>query len=342
MSSRSETREYNGSLRSPAAIARFLQTVELFAELPADELEELVRVMQPLHAATGDRLWRQGEPADGLHVVVQGTVAISLRQPGGGELRLATVGAGEVLGEVPLLDGRTRSANARSECSTELLFLSRADFLGLTLRRHPTAFAVRRRICSLVCSRLRASYAELAAPLGPAHDTASKPPEQVELGAAPPPLTYLRRLMFFREFARPELTEVLDRAQVALLPPRRVIFAEGEEPAACYVTLNGAVEEAIERGERKVPVGLAGPGRAFGYTGLIDGRPCPLTATTRERSLVLLFPGAQFDAYFNGATPASYAMFGAIEHDLMAAVRRKDAGLVSEMRRTRQASAPSP
>jgi len=57
--------------------------------------------------------------------------------------------------------------------------------------------------------------------------------------------------------------------------------------AACWITLNGAVEELIRRNGRAIRVRLAGPGIAFGYVGLIDGEPSSVTAPTRERSRLL-------------------------------------------------------
>jgi CRP-like cAMP-binding protein len=319
---------------------RLIENVPLFAGLPAHELEDLVRLMQPIERPAGAPLWRQGQTADGLHVIVEGKIAISLRQPGGAEVRVAALGPRDVLGEVPLLDGGTRSANARMESAARLLFLSRADFEALTLRRHPTALTVRRRILLLVCQRLRSAYGELAATLGEelGGGPRSSPPASRELTSAPPPADYLRRLAFFSGFGASELTELLDRSQVGLVPRGRVLAAEGDPAQALYVTLNGAVEEAIERARQRIPVGLAGPGLAFSYVGLIDGNPSALTAKARERSLVLVVPRPAFQEYFHGTNPTSYAVLGGVERDLIAALRRKDVGFVRAIRATRALS----
>jgi CRP-like cAMP-binding protein len=320
-----------------ADAVRVLQGVPLFADLRSDELEHLVQAMQTIEVSRGDVLWRQGEKADGLHVIVEGAVRVTLAQPGGAAIELATLSAGDVLGEVPLLDGGMRSASARIAEPGRLLFLSRTEFSALTARRHPTAFAVKRRICTLACGRLRRSYAALADSLGP-----GRPPgvtgaltelSSGDLGTVRPPTSeYLRQLSFFRAFTEREIDELLARSQVAFVPPGQVLVREDDPPHACLITLNGAVEEAIQRGERKIPVGLAGPGRAFAYLGLIDGHADPLTSVTRERSLLLVLPGALFDEYFHGTTSTSYALFGGIEHDLMTALRRNDLGFVRAVR----------
>jgi CRP-like cAMP-binding protein len=310
--------------------------VPLFADLPAHELEDLVRVMQPIEQPANAPLWRQGQAADGLHVIVEGKIAISLRQPGGAELRVATLGPRDVLGEVPLLDGGTRSASAHVESAARLLFLSRADFEALTLRRHPTALTIRRRILLLICERLRKAYGELAATLGGELEGSphSEPPDTDEV-TRKPPVDYLRRLAIFRGFGAAELLALLDRSQLAPVGRGHVLAAEGDPPRALNVTLNGAVEEAIERGNQRIPVGLAGPGRAFSYLGLIDGGPSALIARARERSLVLAVPGPVFQEYFHGTDRASYALFGGVERDLITALRRKDVGFVRAARAPR-------
>jgi CRP-like cAMP-binding protein len=311
--------------------------VPLFVDLPAHELEDLARVMQPIERPAGAPLWRQGEAADGLHVIVEGKIAISLRQPGGSELHVATLGPRDVLGEVPLLDGGTRSASAYVKSAARLLFLGRPDFEALTLRRHPTALTVRRRILLVVCERLRTAYRQLAATLSGELDRSPRSgrPDAGELTSTSPPTDYLRRLAMFRGFGASELIELLDRCQLALVARGRILVTEGDTAQALYVTLNGAVEEAIERGNQRIPVGLAGPGRGFSYLGLIDGGPSALIARARERSLVLVVPGPVFQEYFYGTDPASYALFGGIERDLMTALRRKDVGFVRAARAPR-------
>ena len=85
--------------------------------------------------------------------------------------------------------------------------------------------------------------------------------------------------------------------------------------------MNGAVEKVLIRGDRRVRVGLAGPGKAFGYEGLIDGRPSPVTAVTRERALLLVVPGDRFERLFDGEDPVSRGFLDVIHNDLIANLR---------------------
>jgi CRP/FNR family transcriptional regulator, cyclic AMP receptor protein len=309
----------------------FLGTVQLFAGIPPDELDELARVLLAVELQPGDHLWRQGEDVNGLHVIAEGLVQVSARLPGDREVDLATLGVGEVLGEIPLIDGGTRTATVRAIEPTTALFLGRADFTALVSRLHPTAFTIKRRIAAIACERLRRRYAALASSLGDgptpaanADELSLDPAEDTFASVERPSLEYLRRLPFFRVFDPPQLMEILESGRLAFLPVRHVIVGEGSPAAACFVTLDGAVEEVIRRGDSAIRVGLAGPGRAFGYVGLIDGEPAPVTAATRERTLLLVVSQTQFGALFYGSTIGSYAFFEAVQRDLMTALRQAD------------------
>ena len=70
------------------------------------------------------------------------------------------------------------------------------------------------------------------------------------------------------------------------------------------------------RGDRRIRVGLAGPGKAFGYESLIDGRPSPVTAITRERALLLVLPRDLFEQLFNGEDAVSRVFLDVIQRDL--------------------------
>jgi CRP-like cAMP-binding protein len=132
----------------------------------------------------------------------------------------------------------------------------------------------------------------------------------------------VRRLANFRAFDSLALWSFLTASRFALCPPGRTLVAEGDQSTACYLTMNGAVEKVVARGGRRIRVGLAGPGLAFGYESLIDGGPSPVTATTRERTLLLVLPPAAFDRLFNGEESESHVFLDVIDRDLMGSLRQ--------------------
>ena len=91
---------------------------------------------------------------------------------------------------------------------------------------------------------------------------------------------------------------------------------------ACFMTMNGAVEQVLLRGDRRIRIGLAGPGKTFGYEGLIDGGPSPVTAITRERVLLLVLPRGPFEQLYNGEGHVPRVFLDVIQRELVATLRQ--------------------
>jgi CRP-like cAMP-binding protein len=302
-------------------VVGFLATVPLLEGMPEDELASLAGVLRRRDLPAGEVLWNQGDEAGAMLLIISGRVSISLHLPGERSVEVAGVGAGEVLGEIPLLDGGRHSATARVTEPTSLLALSRADFAALVSRRHPTAFTLKRRIAGVACARLRRQLAVLAASLGEEAAGEQVAPADLEF-CGPPDSGYVRRLATFHAFDSMALWGFLTAGRFARCPAGRTVVAEGTTSTSCYLTMNGAVEKVIVRGGRRIRVGLAGPGHVFGYESLIDGGPSPVTATTRERTLLLVLPQLQFERLFHGEDSGSHAFLDVIDRDLMAALRQ--------------------
>jgi CRP-like cAMP-binding protein len=321
--------------------ASFLASVPLLAGIANADLVDLAAILRPRALSAGDVIWREGEPADAMHIVVDGSVAVSLSLPGDSETQVAIVGPGEVLGEIPLLDGGRHSGTARAAEPTRVLLLNRSDFTALVSRRHPTAFALKRRLAGVACARLRAQLAKLAASLGDAAAVEPREHPRAELEpSGPPDSRYVRRLADFRAVEPLALWGFLTAGRYVRCPAGRTLIGEDEPATACYVTMHGAVERVIVRGGRRIRVGLAGPGRAFGHESLIDGAPSPVTETTRERALLLVVPRNAFEQLYHGETAESHLFLDVILRDLMASLRqalRPQAHLAS-----RRAWAPDP
>ncbi|HXH20415.1 MAG TPA: Crp/Fnr family transcriptional regulator [Dehalococcoidia bacterium] len=101
----------------------------LLAKLPRDDLRELAAIARVQTFRTGAVIFRQGEPGDSLHAIVEGAVRIDVVAPGGNETTMAILGPGECFGELAILDGRPRSANAIANQPTRTLVVTRNDFI---------------------------------------------------------------------------------------------------------------------------------------------------------------------------------------------------------------------
>ena len=97
-------------------------------------------------------LFLKNDRGDALYGVLKGRIRISATSPGGQEIILDIMGPGEIFGEIALLDGMPRTADAVAMTATELMMIRRHEFLAL-LEREPS-LAIH--LLKLICKRLRA------------------------------------------------------------------------------------------------------------------------------------------------------------------------------------------
>ena len=112
----------------PEEVIESLRRVNLFRGLPDDELRVLAENLKGVKAGPGDELFAEGDKDDKFYVVTEGSVEIVKHVPSGGEEKLAVRRAGEVFGEMALLNDAPRFATARTAKGCECLTLSRGDF----------------------------------------------------------------------------------------------------------------------------------------------------------------------------------------------------------------------
>ena len=93
---------------------QLLRTLPLFRMLAADELGALARSARPLALGPMERFAIQGTAGTSLFVVADGEVEVIVRRDQGPDLRVATLGRGEVVGEMSLLTGEPRTATVRA------------------------------------------------------------------------------------------------------------------------------------------------------------------------------------------------------------------------------------
>ena len=136
-----------------------LRGVALFSDLPEEELAQLSRLVQNRTLGRGKSLFRRHDPGDGLYIVRRGRLRIWLPHEGATEVTLAEPGPGDFFGELALLDGGSRSANATALEDSDLCFLPRDAFEEF-LAAHPKVAA---RLLAVLSGRLRQTNLQLHA-----------------------------------------------------------------------------------------------------------------------------------------------------------------------------------
>jgi CRP-like cAMP-binding protein len=107
-------------------LREFLASLPLFSPLDVGAIERLAAGITAIDAPKGTVIVRRGEPCQGLHVVVFGTVKLSLQTPRGHEKVIDLVGRGESFGESAMFLGRPYRIGAATLSDSKLLHLPRA------------------------------------------------------------------------------------------------------------------------------------------------------------------------------------------------------------------------
>jgi CRP/FNR family cyclic AMP-dependent transcriptional regulator len=123
----------------------------IFADLEPEALDQLCRYAKHTTVKRGATIAAKGDPGNNLFAVITGTVKISSSSPDGRNAILNLIGPGEIFGEIAVLDGAPRSADATANTNCELYIIDRRDFLPF-VKSQP---ALAMKFIELLCARLR-------------------------------------------------------------------------------------------------------------------------------------------------------------------------------------------
>jgi CRP/FNR family transcriptional regulator, cyclic AMP receptor protein len=135
-----------------------LKSVTLFSDLEAGELERFSHVAVPRSFPAGTRVFHEGDDSDACYIVKEGSFRVTREHSDGRAITLATLGPGEIFGELAMLDGDKRSASAEALTEGELLALPANDVRAL-LARHPE---ISLKLVAGLVRRLRAANVRLS------------------------------------------------------------------------------------------------------------------------------------------------------------------------------------
>jgi len=130
----------------------------LFRGLKTDERGDLINRARMRTVAAGERIFSIGEPGEYMAAVLTGAIRITVPSLHGREVLLAMLEAGELFGEIALLDGKERTADATANTASVLAILDRHEVLSF-LERNPALWP---RIAEILCDRIRNTDMQLA------------------------------------------------------------------------------------------------------------------------------------------------------------------------------------
>lgn len=127
----------------------------LFADLSAEDVAVVLGACEERMLVAGEELFHENDPGESLLIVQSGRVEVFKRIRGDVDRVLASLGGGDVLGEMSFIDGSRRSASARTAEASEFLVLSRSAFAKLQKERPEIAAGFYRNLSAILAARVR-------------------------------------------------------------------------------------------------------------------------------------------------------------------------------------------
>jgi len=142
-------------IQAETAILSVLETVPLFQQMEQSALLDLARVSTMSEMVDGESLFSEGDPADEVVFVISGSIRLTCEASDGPEIVVGYVQAGDILGEMAILDPAPRSASARAAEGAVVLHLPRASFETFIDEGHPVARVMLVAIRQMMTQRIR-------------------------------------------------------------------------------------------------------------------------------------------------------------------------------------------
>jgi CRP-like cAMP-binding protein len=140
-----------------------LKRSDVFGGLTEEQLGRVLELARPEVFGEGAVIVEEDQKGTRCYFITQGRVDIELRASfsGRGPQRLATIKAGELFGELSLVDGFLRSATARAVEPTEALAFDNAELEALMEREPPIGYRIMRNIANVLSTRMRTTNMKL-------------------------------------------------------------------------------------------------------------------------------------------------------------------------------------
>ncbi len=138
-----------------ARLGDTLKGIELFKGLLDEELDKVASLARTSSVKAGVALIQESERGDAIFLILEGRVDVRVSVPGGDQREtIATLGGGEVVGELMLVGKTRRSADVIAKDDVNVLIWSKQDLLKLFDSHHHIGYRVMTNIASSVADRL--------------------------------------------------------------------------------------------------------------------------------------------------------------------------------------------
>jgi CRP/FNR family transcriptional regulator, cyclic AMP receptor protein len=141
-------------------VTGILRQTSLLRSVPDDDLKAVAAASRLRSFRRGQIVFTRSDPGDNVIVVVSGRIKVTVRSADGGELTLAVISPGGMLGELGVVDGGPRSADAETLEECQLLLIPREAIRDVCTRVPSAAQALTNSIAAML-RRLTEATADL-------------------------------------------------------------------------------------------------------------------------------------------------------------------------------------
>jgi CRP-like cAMP-binding protein len=272
-----------------------VRAIPLFADLDDSELVQITQGLICKYVPRSEFLFRQGSDADSAFFVQSGALSVVSALPGGGEVHLANLGPGSMVGETSLVATGRRTASVRADTDVIGFSMERWIFQGSLTHASAAAARILRQLIQIVGERLRSQYTQIV-PMVAGRNTRVSCRNGMGVGpgldeaAATSSFSYqayLPRLGFFSNFQPDEVRMFASQVRSLELPRDAILFQKDESPASCFFIVRGALELCVRQDYNHVPIAVLGPGAFLGTTEIISGGARVACGRVREDAAIL-------------------------------------------------------
>ncbi|TGM69614.1 phospholipase [Leptospira levettii] len=126
----------------PRRIKELISSVSLFQGVGTKLISELEQQMEWIFLPGGETLMRQGDKADGMYIVVNGSLVYEVRNDQGLVVSTGNFSKGDIIGEMALLTGEPRTATVVATLSCEIVKISTVEFEAVFSKHPPSMLAI--------------------------------------------------------------------------------------------------------------------------------------------------------------------------------------------------------
>ncbi len=275
-----------------------LSTTRLSQYLNSHELHTLATCGKTVKFSVGKYILKQGKIADGLYIILEGTAVVTAKILGEGFTKLTSLGHGNFIGEMSIIDKNPSSISAAATSELTCLFIDNQNLSILALLHQKVYYQLKRAIVNEICEYLKLFQKEITRIIqqtemvtlslfGSVIKSLHKPVLLNEEEAAPYK-SQLNEMDFMSHFTSDEKIELSKHIEFIKAPAECTLIQEDAFDSTFYVIFYGAVQSSIIYDNKVTKLSVLGPLDIFSSISILDNlSPSMIHYMTCERVILL-------------------------------------------------------